>query len=190
MRWSCAPRRRWRRKTSAGEPACAPRSAVERVPYDGAVRVRAAAHTVGAGSFGRGEPPWAHDYPRAERNFTRILEEITLIKPHLDESNIFTMDDPELFAYPIAYMSEPGFWQMTDAELAGMQEYVKKGGFIIFDDFRGQHWYNFEEQVRRDHPERPAGPARQRAPDLSFVLRHQHGGDAGLLRPGVVPRRL
>ena len=83
-------------------------------------------------------------------------QDITLIKPHLDESNIFTMDDPELFTYPIAYMSEPGFWQMTDEELAGLTSYVKKGGFIIFDDFRGQHWYNFEEQVQ-PHRSRTAG---------------------------------
>lgn len=126
----------------------------ERVAYDGRwafVRLR---HTVGVGGFGRGgEPPWAHDYPTAERNFARILQEITLIKPHLDESNIFTMDDPDLFAYPIAYMSEPGFWQMSDAELEGIQNYIKKGGFVIFDDFRGSHWYNFEEQVRRVIPD-------------------------------------
>ena len=41
----------------------------ERVPYDAKwafVRLR---HTVGAGAYGRGEPPWAHDYPTAERNF-------------------------------------------------------------------------------------------------------------------------
>ncbi len=50
--------------------------------------------------YGRGEPPWAHDYPRAERNFARILQEITLIKPHLDGSNIFTLDDPELLRLP------------------------------------------------------------------------------------------
>ena len=79
----------------------------------------------------------------------KILESITLIKPHMAESNIFAMDDAELFSYPIAYMSEPGFWLMTDEELSGLQRYVKKGGFVIFDDFRGQHWYNFSDQVQR-----------------------------------------
>jgi hypothetical protein len=107
----------------------------------------------GLEAFGRGEPPWAHDYPRAERNFARILQEITLIRPHLNESNIFTLDDPDLYAYPIAYMSEPGFWDMNDAELTGLQNYVRKGGFLIFDDFRGEHWYNFEQQLRRVIPD-------------------------------------
>jgi hypothetical protein len=41
---------------------------------------------------------------------------------------------------------------MTEEELAGMHNYVMKGGFIIFDDFRGDHWFNFEEQVRRMIP--------------------------------------
>jgi hypothetical protein len=120
-----------------------------RVAYDGRFAFVRLRHTVGVGGGGRGEPPWAHDYPRAERNFMRILESITLIRPHLNESNIFSMDDPELFSYPIAYMSEPGFWLMTDEELQGLQQYVKKGGFIIFDDFRGPHWYNFSDQVQR-----------------------------------------
>ena len=120
------------------------------VPYDGRFAFARLRHTVGF--FGRGEPPWAHDYPRAERNFARILKEITLLDPHLTESNIFTMDDPALFAYPIAYMSEPGFWQMTDDELEGLKKYVKQGGFLIFDDFRGEHWYNFEQQIARVIP--------------------------------------
>ena len=123
--------------------------AAERVPYDARFAFARLRHTVGPGAYSRGEPPWAHDYPRAERNFARILEAVTLIRPHLNESNIFAMDDPELFNFPIAYMSEPGFWQMTDDELDGLRNYIAKGGFVIFDDFRGEHWYNFEDQVRR-----------------------------------------
>ncbi len=136
----------WRARRAAIDSAAA------QVEYDGRFAFARLRHTVGAGAYGRGEPPWAHDYPRAERNFARILDEITLIRPHLNESSIFTMDDPNLLTAPIAYMSEPGFWQMSEAELAGMQQYLQKGGFIIFDDFRGDHWYNFEEQLRRVIP--------------------------------------
>ena len=139
-------RRGWRDAFSVDRDA--------KAPYDGRFAFSRLRHTVGMGSSGRGgEPPWAHDYPRAERNFTRILKELTFISPHLDDSNIFTMDDPELFTSPIAYMSEPGFWLMTDEELDGMQQFMKKGGFIIFDDFRGsQHWANFSDQVQRIVP--------------------------------------
>ena len=122
----------------------------EKVPYDGSLftfaRLRHGA------DYGRGEPPWAHDYPRAERNFAQILKEITLVAPNLHQSNVYTQDDPDLFTSPILYVSEPGFWTMNEAEMAGLQQYIKKGGFMIFDDFRDEHWYNFEQQVQKVIP--------------------------------------
>jgi hypothetical protein len=117
----------------------------EKTPYDGLFTFARLRHGLESGR----EPPWAHDYPRAERNFARILKEITLVVPNLDKSNVLTQDDPDIFASPIIYVSEPGFWTMNDDELANLQEYVRKGGFLIFDDFRGEHWFNFEEQVQR-----------------------------------------
>lgn len=126
----------------------APRITAEKTPYDGRFTFARLRH---GQEFGR-EPPWAHDYPRAERNFSRILKELTLIDLNLEASNVFTQDDPDLFTSPFLYVSEPGFWTMNDDELAGMQAYVQKGGFIVFDDFRDDHFYNFEEQVRRMIP--------------------------------------
>jgi hypothetical protein len=123
-----------------------------RIEYDG----RFAFVRLQYGGFGGGfrrEPPWAHDYPRAERHLMRILKEITFLDLHLDESNILALDDPELFKYPVAYMSEPGYWTMSDAEVEAMRSYFRKGGFVIFDDFRAEHWYNFEAQMRRVMPE-------------------------------------
>jgi hypothetical protein len=122
-----------------------PRITAEKTPYDGRFTFARLRHGAESGR----EPPWAHDYPRAERNFTRILQELTLVGPNIEASNVFTQDDPDLFTSPILYVSEPGFWTMNEDELAMMQTYVRKGGFIIFDDFRGDHWFNFEEQVRR-----------------------------------------
>lgn len=96
---------------------------------------------------------WSHDYPRADRHLVRILAEITLIKTNTDAGNVLRLDDPELFKYPIAYMSEPGFWRMSDAEALNLREYLLKGGFIIFDDFEGQQWNNLEQQMRRVLPQ-------------------------------------
>lgn len=127
----------------------------EHVPYDGRfafVRLRYDTGGFGFGGFRR-EAPWHHDYPRAERHLMRILQEVTLLRPHLDESNILTLDDPELMNYPMAYMSEPGFWTMDDGEMTGLRNYIRKGGFVHFDDFRGEHWFNFEEQIRKVFPE-------------------------------------
>ena len=53
---------------------------------------------------------WAYDYPDMEQNFTTILRELTSLNPHLEGSNIHTLDDPELLKFPVAYLTEPGYW--------------------------------------------------------------------------------
>jgi hypothetical protein len=35
---------------------------------------------------------------------------------------------------------------MTEKEQTALQAYVAKGGFLIFDDFANEHWYNFERR--------------------------------------------
>ena len=96
---------------------------------------------------------WDHDYPRAERHFMKILQELTTIRPYMDGGNIYAFNDPEMFKYPIAYVSEPGHWTMDASELEGLRAYVKKGGFVIFDDFAGYDWENFEYRWREAFPE-------------------------------------
>ena len=125
---------------------------VEAVPYDG--RFTWARLRYGAADFSgfRREAPWSHDYPRGERNFTRILQELTVMRVRTQESQVLALDDPRLAHYPVAYMSEAGYWRPTDAEVAGLQRYVAKGGFLVFDDFAGDAWGNFEAQMRRAFP--------------------------------------
>lgn len=89
------------------------------------------------------DPGWAHDWPTAERNFGKILDELTTMDPYLGGGNVLAMDDPEIFRYPVAYLSEPGFWSMSEAEAASLRQYLLKGGFLILDDFAGEaQWYN------------------------------------------------
>jgi hypothetical protein len=126
----------------------------ENVPYDGRftfVRIRFEP-LGGDGGWGGRDLKWDHDYPRGERHFMRILHEVTDIRPHLDGSSILTLDDPDLMKFPVAYLCEPGFWAPTDAEAEGLRTYLQKGGFIIFDDFAGSHWFNFEEQLGKVLP--------------------------------------
>lgn len=127
-------------------------------PFDGRVtfvRLRYETGLDGGARSGRGggDVPWAHDYPRGERNFTKILSELTTIRVRTAESVVMRVNDPQLGRYPIAYMAEPGFWRPNDAEVAGLSAYLRKGGFIIFDDFRGNHWFNLEGQMRRVLPD-------------------------------------
>lgn len=113
-------------------------------PYDGRYHfVRIRYEPRGGRGFGFGrrgrEPPWAHDYPRAERNFLKILDETTFVGPLTEGSNILTLDDPTIFRYPIAYIVEVGAWEPTEEEVAGLAEYLEKGGFLIVDDFRDEY---------------------------------------------------
>jgi hypothetical protein len=94
-----------------------------------------------------------HDYPRGERNFTKILGELTTVRAHTEQSVVLHLSDPDLAKYPVAYMAEPGFWRPSDPEVSALNAYLRKGGFIIFDDFRGGHWFNLEAQMRRVLPD-------------------------------------
>jgi hypothetical protein len=97
---------------------------------------------------------WNHDYARAEQNLSLILKEITAVDIRTEGSRILTLDDPELFKYPMAFMWEPGFWALTDGEAESFRAYLLKGGFAVFEDFDGaQQWANFEAQMRRVLPD-------------------------------------
>ena len=80
----------------------------------------------------------------------RILNEISDLGPRTDGINSLRLDDPELFKYPLAYIIEVGWWEMSDSEAEGLREYLQKGGFLIVDDFKVR-------RVRRRHSRQAAG---------------------------------
>jgi hypothetical protein len=126
---------------------------IPNVPYDGRFTFARIRYTIaGDGGFRR-DIKWAHDYPRGERHFTKIVSELSTLRVRTLESNILALDDPELFKYPVAYLCEAGYWSPSDAEVLGLRNYLLKGGFIIFDDFARGDWFNFEAQMRRALPE-------------------------------------
>lgn len=108
----------------------------------------------GFGRGGRGEAPWEHDRPRAERNFMEILVATTYVNRGRDRSRWLhlSLDDPDLYRHPIAYIVEVGYWNPSDAEVRALRNYLLKGGFLIVDDFRGRDLFNFLEQMRRVLP--------------------------------------
>lgn len=119
------------------------------VPYDGKfVFIR-----MSYPFFGRQGAPWAHDYPVGEQHFLKILTALSNVNAHVDETSILSWGDPELFKFPVAYMVEPGFWQMSDEEVVALRSYLDKGGFLIVDDFPSQAWGNFELQMSRAFPQ-------------------------------------
>jgi hypothetical protein len=123
----------------------------DNVPYDGRFTFARIRYNRG---YGRGRGGWAADYPLMERNLTEMLTEITALKPHTTGSNVHDLDDPELLKYPVAYLSEPGYWYPSDAEVAGLQTYLAKGGFLIVDDFHfDNEWWVFETAMRKVLPD-------------------------------------
>jgi hypothetical protein len=136
-------------------------SSIHNIPYDGRftfVRVR---YTPGPGGYWPGDrPSWVHGYPLAEQNLMKIMNEISLINAHADDINVVTLDDPNLFKYPIAYIIEVGWWTLTESETAALRMYLQKGGFLIVDDFKvagwrglpNGGWQPFEDNVKRVLP--------------------------------------
>jgi hypothetical protein len=161
-----------------------PEPETARVEYDGRfsfVRLRY------QGGFRR-DPGWAHDYPRADWHFQRILEEVTYTRTLRDESNILTLDDPDLGLYPVVYMSEPGFWTLSEAETLGLRSFLQKGGFIIFDDFRGaRDWTNLQQRMSEVLPDARWVPLDARHPvfhsffDITTLVTQGYYGEAAFL---------
>jgi hypothetical protein len=78
---------------------------------------------------------------------------VTNVGPRLQQTAVVDIDDPELSRYPVAYMTEPGFWMMTASEARNFSAYLRKGGFVIFDDFRGaRDWENFTANMSQVLP--------------------------------------
>ncbi len=47
------------------------------------------------------DPGWYHDYPTSDIHLMKIINELTSVEPHIDGSNILSLDDPELMMHPI-----------------------------------------------------------------------------------------
>jgi hypothetical protein len=118
------------------------------------------AYSGGGGGFGYGygRPRWATDYPEAEYYFTALVD-------RLIDMDVFTkaggrnpmyLDDPKLRDFPFLYIVEPGYMNLTDAEVRGLRGYLEAGGFLMMDDFWGsRETANVEYQLARVLPGRP-----------------------------------
>jgi hypothetical protein len=123
--------------------------------YDGEftfVRVRWRSGLDGQRRPGSSNNFWLHEFPRAERNFMGVLRDVTLVNANAEGSLILTLDDPNLFRFPIAVLWEPGYWLMTEVEVEALRKYLLKGGFLIVNDFELEQWENFEAQTKRVLP--------------------------------------
>jgi hypothetical protein len=150
----------WAQRGGFGR-ARGPFHTLSNAPYDGRFAfVRLNYTTRPGGYWYQGLPAWAHGYPVAEQNLMRIMNEVSDLGPHITDTDTLAADDPALFKYPVAYVIEVDWWEMTDADAAALRAYLQKGGFLIVDDFKtrfgggdGAAWDAFEASMRRVMPE-------------------------------------
>jgi hypothetical protein len=91
----------------------------------------------------------------ADLNMQTMLNELTAVRatPANVGSNVYELEDDDIYRYPILYVSEPGTWGITPEGAANLREYLLKGGFLIFDDFEEDQWYNMADQMAAALPE-------------------------------------
>jgi Domain of unknown function (DUF4159) len=125
------------------------------LPYDGRFAfVRVKYETAEGGYWYRGLPAWAHGYPLAEQNLMRIMNEVSFLGAHDEEITTLALDDPEIFKYPVIYIIEVSWWAMNSREARALNEYMRKGGFVIVDDFKATGdfgspgWDVFEQNMK------------------------------------------
>jgi uncharacterized protein DUF4159 len=136
------------------------RGQLPNAPYDGRFTfVRINYDTAPGGFWYRGLPAWSHGYSVSEENLMKIMNEVSYLGADDEHFNTLALDDPEIFKYPLIYIIEVSWWNMTDREGAALREYLQKGGFVIVDDFKAEGdfgssgWVRFAENMKRVMPE-------------------------------------
>ena len=143
--------RQRRRPTTTNEPAAKSYGEYTfvRTIYDSPQR------GYGRRGYGYGGGTWTTDYPEADNNFIVGLREWAgtnlKIAPRPEALEIL---DDRIFDYPILYVVEPGFMDLSTEQAARLREYIMRGGFIFLDDFWGEYeWDNVQEQFHKIVPE-------------------------------------
>ncbi len=100
------------------------------------------------GGYRWGRPDWTVDMPDSDNNFSFRLNQLTSMKVHFERKGavVVRLDEDKIFKYPFCYLIEPGRIDLTQPEVEGMRKYLRRGGFIMCDDF----WGNDEWRALRD----------------------------------------
>lgn len=111
----------------------------------------------------RGNPDWQHgranwtiDYPRSDRHLSAAIRRLTRIQTRSVEQCINPDDGDEIYYFPFLYAVEVGYWNLTDAQVAKMRDFLLRGGFFMCDDFHGtSEWEVFNASMKKIFPDRP-----------------------------------
>lgn len=95
---------------------------------------------------------WNTDWPKADRQFIIGVRRLTNIRVE-EQGRAIPLTDKEIFKFPFIYSVEVGHWNLAEAEVLALREYLLRGGFLFCDDFWGSNeWENFRRNMERVLP--------------------------------------
>jgi hypothetical protein len=139
---------------------------------------------------------WGIDANKGDRLFLSILRRLTRIDVEPIET-IIDVDSDEMFNTPFLFAVSVGDWKLSLSQAQRIGEYLRRGGFLMVDDFHNdREWATFMDGIRQmslaSEPEELTDSAsafhalfdlkeRVRVPGANVV----HG--SGIERGGTVP---
>jgi hypothetical protein len=106
-----------------------------------------------------GHACWSHNYPYSETHLNEFVGNTTRIDVDPQSYQLLELGSAEIFDHPFTYVSEPGEMDLSPQEAENLREYIRRGGFILIDDFDGPaQLSNFQAQMRTVFPEQGFNP--------------------------------
>ena len=106
-------------------------------------------------NWGPGRAWWRIDWPEAESHFLGAVDRYTIIDTAHDSVHASLLDDA-IFEHPWLFAQQPGRWSLSVEETDRLGEYLKRGGFLVVDDFHGPNdWAIFEATMAQALPGHP-----------------------------------
>jgi len=95
---------------------------------------------------------WETDFPQAERNFAKRLNELTAVVASRQPARR-KLTHPALGDSPLIFMSDVGYMRLSAAEMEALGNYLENGGLLWVDDFWGTAaWQHWESEIGRVLP--------------------------------------
>jgi hypothetical protein len=151
------------------------------------------------GNWRQGGTSWAVDYPKGDRYYASILRRLTKIDVRSVEQPVNLEDGDDVFDWPYLIVGLAGYWDLDDAMVLKLREYLLRGGFLFADSFFGSsQWEGFADGMRRIFPDREIVDlpddhplfhtvydlnAKGQVPNMNALL----GGGRGYLSDGATP---
>ena len=139
---------------------------------------------------------WGIDANKGDRLFIGILSRLTRIDTEPVET-VIDVDSDEIFDHPFLLAISVGDWQLSPGQAARLRQYLRRGGFLMVDDFHNEReWAIFMEGIHQIEPSAQAveltdsSPAFHTVFDLKERIRVSganvvHG--SGIERGGAIP---